>query len=495
MAKFAIAYPDLVTRNGRRPLVDEPPYSDATAEHSHSPDPSHAAREEPRQTRPELADVGSSVTHVDTASVPRFRLPELARWQAISLGIAALAAVMLLLFAPGNFILRGANVPRPDTAKAPTIAISELASPGDLASRELAVEIHHALENGIAQSWVVDPLGSIEADGAASADYRLDSSLARSGAKGHILLAELISRSDGRIIWSKRMPIQPEVSVPDQLDSILAQIASPLGVIGKREFHLAKNQELSGVSCLLAAHSLISEQNYMLRVPVKRCLQRPLDNERLESVRLANLAMLTVQDSILAARPFPFAKAEGLARRAIDSDTSEASGYSVMAWLKYVRGQCDAGNGYAASALALNSFEPSMLTFLANFAVECGSDAGTRLVQKAFQARNAGSAVSRLAIVQLALKNDRLDVLSTIGGAKPSELNAKDPAFHLSEAILAAHSGDIDTARQRWQSFVALRNRPGTDAEALLNDIIFSKTGRAKTIDYLRTKGVIGASA
>lgn len=499
LAKFAIAYPDIVTRSGRRRLNDEMPYPTASAQVADDrsgstplPQPDGDEVQRPASTAPSNA---APAAEPRIGPFRQLRLPEIARWQAISLGITAAFAILLILFAPGNFILHGESGPKPDPAQVPTILISDLASPRDLASRELAVEIHHALENGIAQSWVVDPLGSLEGGTATHPDYRLDASLARSGDAGHILLAELVARSDGRIIWSKRLPIQPSVPIPDQLDSLLAQIASPLGVIGKRQFRLAKGRELNGVTCLLAAHSLVSEQNYALRIPVKRCLQHPFANERLEAVRLANLAQLTVQDSILAVRPIPFAKAEGLARRAIDSDDGEVSGYSVMAWLKYIRGQCDAGNGYAANALALNSFEPSMLTFLANFAVECGSSDGARLVQKAFGVRDAGSAVSRLAIVQLALKNDRLDVLATIGGAKPSELNAKDPAFLLSEAILAAYTGDIGSARQRWQSFVALRNRPGATPEALLDDIVFSKTGRAKTIEYLRTTGVIGASA
>ncbi|MCE2829086.1 MAG: hypothetical protein LW742_04835 [Sphingomonadales bacterium] len=453
LAKFAIAYPDIVVRNARRRLGSSAVEVDPVA----------------------VAKAAPSVV----AGRNRFKLPQAVLWG----GAAAAALVAAVLFVPkfgkGDGVLQGVH--------APVLRISDISTGADPLSREIAGEIEHALENGIAQSWAVDTLGSVEGNdsGSARADYRLDANLTRLGGDGRQLLMEMIDKSDGRIIWSESYPIDDSKPIQPQLHQALVQITTPLGVIGRRELASGNTQKYSGYRCLVAAQAVIAGKTFVSTENVKQCLDQPLGNPQLEAVRLSSAAMRSIQEGYFNSQTLAIANGEDLAERAIETYPDEASGHFALAWMNYIQNSCAAGNYHAEEALRHNPYDRTATVYLASFAEECAFPGGPELVERALASRVDGQSSLGLAIVNLALKSGRSDILGSVSPRRSTSVSAD------SESLLCDATA---LRRQSWAAFVKLQRRPGATPDELLQKAVFSKANRARILNLLREKAVLSAA-
>lgn len=476
LAKFSIAYPDIVVRNARRRLGSSAVEVDAVAVAESGTVGAKADHDEPAA----IAKAAPSVA----AGSNRFKLPQALLWG----GAAAAALVAAVLFAPkfgnGEGALQGVH--------APVLRISDISTAADPLSREIATEIEHALENGIAQGWAVNTLGSVEGNdgGGARVDYRLDANLTRLGSDGRQLLMEMIDKSDGRIIWSESYPIDDSKPIQPQLHQALVQITTPLGVIGRRELASGDAQKYSGYRCLVAAQAVIAGKTFVSAENVKQCLDQPLGNPQLEAVRLSSAAMWSVQEGLFNSQSLAIANGEDLAERAIETYPDEASGHFALAWMNYIQNSCAAGNYHAAEALRYNPYDRTATVYLASFAEDCALPGGPELVERALASRVDGQSSLGLAIVNLALKSGRSDILGSVSPGRSASVSADSDSL-LSDAIIAAYFGNAALSRQSWAAFVKLQRRPGATPDELLQKTVFSKANRARILTLLREKAVL----
>lgn len=474
MAKFAIAYPDIVVRDARRRLGPSAPEADAAGDTGN-------AQLVSGQYEPGMrGDAAPGTGHKS-----RFPLSK-ALWAG---GAAVAAVVAAILFVP-TFAKEHDAL---DGIHAPVLRISDITAGADLKSREIAAEIEHALENGIAQSWAVDTLGSVESDdtGSARVDYRLDANLTKSASDGRQLLMEMIDKSDGRIIWSERYPIDDNKPIQPQLHQALVQITTPLGVIGRRELASGDPRNYRGYRCLVAAQAAIAGKSFVSGENVKDCLEQPLDAPHLEAVRLSAIAIRSVQEGLPNSRTLSIANGEGLAARAIETYPEEASGHFALAWMKYIQNSCDAGNYHAAEALRHNPYDRTATVYLASFAEECALPGGPELVERALASRVDGQSSLGLAIVNLALKTGRSDILSSARRSRAPASVSADADSLLSDAIIAAYFGNAELSRQSWAAFTKLQSWPGATPDELLQKAVFSKANRARILNLLRERDVL----
>lgn len=482
LAKFSIAYPDIVVRDARRRLTPSFQNADGVA--------TIAPRSEPLSySEPALPTAAESVDSAAIESKPESRQ---LRWMLIAAILVAVAAIAALVYAT---IVPPAAEGRPKN-EAPTILVAKIDAPSDAQSIDLAMEIRHVMIDGFSRSWIFNTL-EVHGDHheeEVMGNYTVAAALGPNRNSSRTLQISITDEADNLTIWSRDFPIDEKKDVRDQLGSALAQMASPLGIIGRHELAKVEGQKLDEYSCMLATTQALSEKTFADSRDLQRCISKPFKNRRLEAARLSASALMTWSSSALAQRRQAATKAEILAQQAIDTDPSEVTGYYAMAWLKYVQQQCEAGNAYAARTFQLNNFGPVYLISLAGFAEECGYPDASALVEKAFATMEPGDSNMRLAVVNLALGHDRKDILGSLGVAPVVADRRADPSVKLSEALIAAYFNDISASKRHWASYVALSNMRGASADALLQGVIFSTDARKRALALLQDRGVIASA-
>jgi hypothetical protein len=111
-------------------------------------------------------------------------------------------------------------------------------------------------------------------------------------------------------------------------------------------------------------------------------------------------------------------------------------------------------------------------------------------VERALASRVDGQSSLGLAIVNLALKSGRSDILGSVSPRRSASVSG-DPDSLLSDAIIAAYFGNAALSRQSWAAFVKLQRRPGATPDELLQKTVFSKANRARILNLLREKAVL----
>lgn len=480
LAKFPIAYPDIVVRSGRRRL----PGSVSDGEMLPNEGRTTISESDPASNFGE-AHFGSADSR---AISPATRGPKIPVWW-----LAALVAIILAAGGIYWFLIQNEPEARPKNAL-PTLLVDAVHSGSDPASSQLAMEIHHALMDGYSRSWAINTIEvhGPDHDHGILANYTVNANLSQRRENGRLLQISVTDETDDITIWSWAYSFDETRSAEEQLNQALAETAGSLGVIGRRELTRVKARNPDDYVCMLAASNLLADSNVDLRPALERCMGRQFKDPRLEAVRLTSRALLIVRNAEPQNIRRAMAEAEIVAQQAIAVDPSEPSGYFAMALLKYAQNACEAGNIYAARTFELNSYNPNYLVSLANFADECSLPNAKALVANAFATREVGDSSMRLAVVSLALEYDRKDILGSLGVGKLGSLALRDPSYLLSEAAIAAYFGDVALSRSRWAAFAKLRNRPNATPEELMRGLVYSAEARQRIAALLEDRGVIG---
>lgn len=361
LAKFSIAYPDTVGRGGRsRPIL--PPQDDA----------------------PAAAQDASQIAAVAAVAAEQHKQPiwHIAHIPMSLRTIAAGFALIVTALAVAFIISNPLSAPEAATGtaqrapnEAPSILIAQVRAGSDPASTALAAEIQDAIEAGFAQSWLV---AAHSGDGspqqpAPTVRYRFASSLGKAGGTGRTVHFKLIDAADQQILWSQSWPIDTQRDIAPQLRAAPAAIVSAIGAIGRRETDLAKGAPLDGYGCLLAAHDPRADFLLPVRAATAKCLQTPIDNRRLEAVRLSAQALALLQGPNALPVEARLQGAEKLARSGMATAPSLASSYFAMAWAQYTQGNCafDASPLDGAKAFAPRTFDSTALAALSAAATHC----------------------------------------------------------------------------------------------------------------------------
>lgn len=363
LAKFSIAYPDTVGRNGRgRPAFPQPELAPAIS-----------------------ANIDTGGMAADAAIVAAVKQPfwHIAHrpmpWHTLTAGLSLVIAALAVAFVvarPESGLNAASGIAARAPNEAPSIMIAPVRTDGDAASQEVAAELQDALEGGFAQSWLV----STHAGGGAAAKravhYRFATSLGKAGDNGRPAHFKLIDEADQKILWAQTHIIDPGHDIAAQLKSAVSLIASATGAIGRRELDLGKGTQGDGYRCLLTAHNPSAAFLLPTGVATAKCLQEPIDNRKLEAVRLSALALSQLQGGPALPAPAQMQEAEKLARTGMATDPSAASSYFAMAWSHYAQSACAAPSPGAEKAFAPHSFGSAALAALANAAKACGATKG-----------------------------------------------------------------------------------------------------------------------
>lgn len=482
LAKFSIAYPDIVVRDARRRLAPSFQHADGSAAVAPRSVPPTYPEDNVIPVAREASNAAPSTSAETSGSGRGLWLLLL----AVLVGIAATAVLLYVTMWKPELAGRARD-------EAPTLLVAKVEAPSDSQSIDLAMEIRHAMIDGFSRSWAFNTL-EVHGDHheeAVMGSYTVSAALSQNRNNSRTLQILVTDETEELTIWSRNFPIDETKDVRDQLALALSKMTGPLGVIGRREFEKAEGRKLDDYSCLLGAFRTLSGKTFPQSDEVQQCISEPLKQRRLEAVRLSVLALKTITSSSQSERRQALIKGENLAQQAIETDPSEATGYYAMALLKYVQQQCEVGNSYAARTLQLNGYGQGILMGLASYVEDCGYTDAERFIEKAFATIEPGDSTLRLSVVTLALRHDRKDILVSIGAAPSGAAGETDPAVQLSEALIAAYFNDIPASKRHWAAYVALRKMRGATPDELLQGTINSINTRKLVIELLQDRGVI----
>lgn len=380
LAKFEIAYSNVQFRNFPRYVANSgnvpPERSAAIAE---------PERVIPRQT---AAYVDSAPQQPDAQ--PSFQLfrngPSNDGWRMPVSKQLALVFVGVFSTIITNFIVDG-NLPRIFTAndgnpipqsnyRMPSIDVTPVKASLNSAAQDMLVETHREFELSLSRSWVVHPLERAGNDKLAQQptepDYRLVISAGRQTATGLKIYVNLVAEPDDKLIWSNALVVSNTQNLSEQLEKAVAEIASPGGIIARRELHLTQSKPRDGYTCLLSATAVNPSANANTLAKVDECIHQPLNDARLDAVRLAIKSYSISSGSLKQIGGLGLSEAETLAHQSVKADPYEAYGYFALAFLNYKNQSCQAGNTYTQKMVELKPIDTALASRLETASQMCG---------------------------------------------------------------------------------------------------------------------------
>lgn len=388
------------------------------------------------------------------------------------------------------------NEPVRDTSKpmsVPVILMEKIDSPRDDNSVEMANDLFAKFVDGMGRSWAVRVrLGEGKSDNIEQADinYRLEARLGENYQGRRPLYLRLTAGNSSDLIWSTTTYIDPGKSPQQNLGPSISELSSPYGIISKREAGKITPESDSGYACLLRYMTYVRTQNIKLRPDLAKCLAKPIGDSRLDAVRLAVRSFFVLETSNVQNRQLRLAAAKAFAAQSIASDPEEAYAHFAEARLKYLLGDCAAGNAHTLHALQANPYDPAILAVLGNFSTECGLPEGEEIAQRAFELRTPGETFSRLSLILASIRdNDRERLISL--SSSTNEGTAFSPAyFHLCETLIAAGIDRPDVAKTHWKKFAEISGN-GKSANEMLAQVVISQRIRDRILGFLRQKAVL----
>lgn len=474
MGQLETAYPELFRPLSAARAVPPPTYSEEMLSASSMPD--------------EESEVSDAVAAGESA----FKSKAAITMAAI---IGVLVVSLLVLF--------GLQQPTEDAERptfandAPFIMVNMVESSNDDNSVAAAEDIFAKLADGIGKSWAVRvllPDGRSSAALDDSAQYRLEARLGEMRDDQRTLYLRLTEGGSSELIWTGTTQIGPGQALSASLGPSIAQVASPFGIVASRELQASEGKPVGEYGCLLRYLTHLRTQNAAIRPALFACLERPYQNERLNSVRLALLSFFKLETSSAQNRQQRLEQAKSLTLQSIASYPAEAYAHFAMARLQYALANCAAGNMHTLSAVQSNPYDPVILAVLGNFASECSLPEAEALVDRAFALRAPGESFARLSLVLASIRDgrtDRLLSLSSDGNVGPSN----SPAYHyLCETLITAALDKPDLARKNWLLFAEASGDAKRTPDQMLSQILISHRLRNRVVSYLVRKDVFAAT-
>lgn len=376
----------------------------------------------------------------------------------------------------------------------PLLLIDEVASGPDAKAAALADEIRAKLIDGIGRSWVVrivlDPQARQVPDDQIGR-YRLRARLGGSRGDRYPLYIGLTDMATAELLWSTSLPYDPELSMSDNIGGTIAHLANPFGVIASRELRRLGKDNRGQYACLLRYMAYLKAPRRYARPPLDACLARAGDNPRLNAARLALRSFFVVETARAVDRERKLHDASLFAYMAINAEPAEAYAHFAMARVQYSIGNCAAGNRHAGHTVALNPYDPIILSILGNFAGECDYPGAARLVERAFAFRSPGDSFARLSLVLSAIRDQDRERLRSLAADANGGIASSPAYYHLCETLIATALGKRALATYHWQKLKAASQRPDASADELLGEIIIARTLRARVITYLVKAGIL----
>jgi hypothetical protein len=371
LAKFEIAYSNVQFRNLPRYVANS---GNGAPERK-------STKVEPEAIIPEYI-----VSHVDPAPVKpdaedssktsRFRLSN--GWripvskQLFWVFVGVFGTMIASFIVDGNltriFTGNDENAASQINHRVPSIDVAPVEASPNAAAQDVLVEIHREFELSLSRSWVVHPLERADNDKSAQQptepDYRLVISAGRQTGTDLKIYVNLVAEPDDKLIWSRALVIRDGQSFSAQLENAVAEIASPGGIIARRELQFAHSKPRDGYTCLLSATGIDPAADAATLEKIDACIHQPVSDARLDAVRLAIKSYFMSSGLLKPTGGFDPSETEVLARQSVKADPYEAYGYFALAFLNYKNQSCQAGKTYAQKMVDLKPIDTALVSRL-----------------------------------------------------------------------------------------------------------------------------------
>ncbi len=477
LARPAVAYPELF-----RPL-----------ENVSLPDPRNenlpaiaADFEQPQSSGSETAIAASPAEKNIARRRPIFLLALLSL-----LLLFPIVALYLTVFGPSNPAKNA-----PPISRQPVMFIQSPSNSPDTDSKRMADGAYATLADGVGRSWLVrlrvDQDNQSES-GLSGPIYNLAIQVGQMQSGKRPLYLRLTDNRSDELVWSTTNLLDPNAPMPESLGKSIAQVAGPFGVIATRETQRLKGAYEPGYACLLGYLASVDSQNSDLRGRLSSCLLVPIEDLRLDAVRLGFMSFLLLETASPENKSKATAEALIVAQRAIKSDPNEAYAHFAMARTNFVANNCIKGKLHTQHAVEANPFDPIILAVLGNFAASCGDANSDMLLVRALQLRSPGESYARLSLILAAIQNGKTDQLQSLS-AEPVYTPGRSAAYHhLCETLIAAASDRPVQAREQWRKFAAASAAPKGTPDDMMKQIVLSPHIRERIKVYLKGKDILSA--
>lgn len=379
LAKFEIAYSNVQFRNPPRYVANS----------GNGPYERRSAKIEPESLIPEhiLTNADPAPVKPDAeGSSKMFRFGRASGWRIpgskplfwVSVGVFATMIASFIGDGSLTHIFTGnaENAASQANYRLPSIDVAPVNVSPNAAAQDVLVEIHREFELSLSRSWVVHPLERAADDEFAQQptepDYRLVVSKGRQTKTDLKIYVTLIAEPGDKLIWSRALVISNGQNLSAQLENAVAEIASPGGIIARRELQLAHSKPRDGYTCLLSATAVNPAANAATPERIDACIHQPLRDARLDAVRLAIKSYFISSGVLRQTGGFQISEAEVLARQSVKADPYEAYGYFALAFLNYKNQSCQAGKTYAQKMVDLKPIDTELVSRLETASKMCG---------------------------------------------------------------------------------------------------------------------------
>ncbi len=330
------------------------------------------------------ADAGTDMT---TASV---------KW-LISVLVVGLALVAIL-FVSGNLPVGNASETTAlNNNISPVLLLAPVTGANDAQSSAIANSAYAFMADGLSRSWVAQLRLSSDSNnnpkGLQPVSYRIETQIGDGSDGNKMLFVRLSNVQSSTVLWSNSVVLDDSKPLADNIAPIISQLVSPFGAIARHETQLADGDFRPGYTCLLGYFTFLSANNPALRQPILSCLQTPIQNARLESVRYAFLALFALDAKTDTSNPTAAVqKALTFARRATAIEPKEAYAQFAVARAHFINNDCELGRRHAQLSVNASRYDPILLTALGNLSSACGFDEGDEMLDMAYRYRVDGEA-------------------------------------------------------------------------------------------------------
>ncbi|MFN3453022.1 MAG: hypothetical protein ACK4ZE_12785, partial [Sphingorhabdus sp.] len=246
--------------------------------------------------------------------------------------------------------------------------------------------------------------------------YRLNSRIVAKGDGAATLLVSLVDTRSNTVVWTKSVDVSvdPAEAAPIFIP-MLGEIIGPLGAVALHESVLMRSSTVGGYPCMLKYFDYIRSRRAALEPGLDQCLAEPVKEKAIAATMLGIRGMYETQRSSERTN-FVSAVRRGLAfaRQGVANDPSDPWANFAMARLSYAAGDCRSATVYTSRTIEANANSPIFLAALAAMAPACNYPNAEAILDQALLTQSPLYVRSRLYLVQAALQQNRLDMLSKI---------------------------------------------------------------------------------
>lgn len=437
-----------------------------------------------------IAPLADQQFHDERSQIDMHRVNK--RWLIALLVVSCIGLLSFYLFASGS---RGNGVGGLATPnRSPIVAIAPVIGTNSSDSQKTANSISASLADGLSRSWVMRVRTEREdSPSATGSDYRLETQMGDGAENRPKVFFRMLEVKSGTVIWSNVTQMDQDQNVENIIGPVVAQIGGPFGALARRETAQIDGNFKPGYSCLLGYFAYLNSGNIKLGRKIRKCLIDPINDNRLESVRLAFLAFMAL-DAQLAERDKAVAIQQALtfARNANAAEPKEAYGQFALARVNFIRNDCNSGRRYAQLSYEANPYDPVLLAITGNFLAACGFAEGEALLDKAYEYRVPGESYARLSLILAAIRTGNLERLAPLRESTAGLKGVNAPYHYLCETMIAAALGEINVARNNWKKLASSSANPAATPDELVRPIILADGVRRKVLAFLQRNAVIG---